>query len=84
VQLCGETAELEAKLLGEAPGRSSSQSSCNPARKLTCTFAPLTPHKLQRVYRIRNERVREFLQRWSTYCEPDKARDDPEMEGSRA
>jgi hypothetical protein len=54
VGLCGETAEREAKLETKL---------LQPARKLSWTFAPFTSHTLQRVYRIRNERVREFLQK---------------------
>jgi hypothetical protein len=52
--LCGETAEREAKLETKL---------LQPARKLAWMFAPFTSHTLQRVYRIRNERVREFLQK---------------------
>jgi hypothetical protein len=37
--------------------------SYNPARKRTYTFAPVTSHTLQRVHRIRDERVRAVLRR---------------------
>jgi hypothetical protein len=43
------------------------QGSCNSPQKLTYTFVPVALHTLQLVYRVRNERVREFLQRGATH-----------------
>jgi hypothetical protein len=49
----GAQAKLEVRLKAEL---------LHPAQELTCTFVPLTLHTLQHVHRVRNERVREFLQ----------------------
>jgi hypothetical protein len=52
--------------------------------KLTYTFVPRTLHALQHVYRVRNERIREFLQgRRGWGGNAGKAREGEEMQPER-